>query len=306
MSGNTLKRLKQLLGAVIILASFAFIVYYWRSHPEIITQLQQVSPVAIAMILGLYAVMTFVLVLIYDTILRMCGKRIPIGENSLLTMYSSIINFFGPLQSGPGFRTVYLKQRHAVPMTSYISGTLVYYALFGTFNLLFLAVGIVSLAFAPLLLLAVVPVVLALRYVLGRTGNLGIVRRFQPYVTGSLFTRLVVLTLLQAALVIVIYSTELHAIGNPVSLTQAIAYSGAGSLALFVSLTPGALGFRESFQYISQGIHHVDSNAIVTANLLDRSVYVVFLGLLFLAILALHGRKRLQVHQPTQIQKRHP
>ncbi len=303
-----MKRLKQLLSAVIILASFAFIVYYWRSHPEIVTQLKQVSPLTIAALLGLYAVMTFVLVLIYDTILQMCGKRIPIAENSLLTMYSSIINFFGPLQSGPGFRTVYLKQKHGVSMRSYISGTLVYYALFGMFNAVFLALGIITLAYAPFLLLAVVMAILAVGYIFGRAGSRSgrsssssIMKRFQPYVSGPLFTRLAILSLLQAVIVVVIYTTELRAIGNPVSLTQAIAYSGAGSLALFVSLTPGALGFRESFQYVSQGIHHVNSNAIVTANLLDRSVYVVFLGILMILVLAFHAQKRLKIElaEPT-------
>ncbi len=123
--------------------------------------------------------------------------------------------------------------------------------------------------------------------------------RFRPYMRGQLFARLAGLTFLQACLAAAIYMVELHAIGFQASLIEGIAYAGAGSLALFVSLTPGALGFRESFQYLSQSVHHVDSNAIVTANLLDRSAYVVFLGILFLVILAFHARKRLQVDAVT-------
>ncbi len=289
-----LKRLKQLLGAFLVLASFAFLAYYWHAHPEIVTQLQSVSLPTILMLLSLYLIMTLLLVLIYDTILRICSKPIPLGEHTLLTMYSSIINFFGPLQSGPGFRTVYLKQRHGVPIKSYLSTTLVYYALFGGFNLLFLAVGIIPLAYAPILLLILLAVYLSRTHWAGRIAFLS---RFNHSLRNSLAARLAALTLLQAILVVVIYSAELRAVGSPVSLTQAIVYSGAGSLALFVSLTPAALGFRESFQYVTQGIHHVDSNAIIAANILDRSVYVAFLGLLFVIILAFHARQRLYVKE---------
>lgn len=300
--------LKQLLSVIIILASFAFFIYYWRSHPEIVTQLRQVSLITVVALLGLYACMTFVLVLIYDTVLRMCGKPISLAENSLLTMYSSVINFFGPLQSGPAFRTVYLKQRHGVPVKAYLSGTLVYYATFGILNLAFLAVGIsslISLTYVASFFLSLAVLTFISWYTVrrraksGRVGGHGrflqLVQRFQPYTSGRLFGRLVALAFMQAALVVAIYFIELEAIGNPVTFIQAVAYAGAGSLALFVSLTPGALGFRESFQYISQGLHNVDNNAIVTANLLDRSIYVLFLGILCVVILSFHAKKRLRI-----------
>lgn len=300
MNQNTSRRLKQLAGAVIMIATLAFFIYYWRSHPEIVTQLRSVSLLAIVAIIAMYAAMTLLLALIYDVILQMCGKRISFSENSLLTAYSSIINFFGPLQSGPGFRTLYLKQRHNVPMTSYVTGTLVYYGLFGIINLAFLALGLAAMSSAPLLLplmiFGFVAIGSIVRYAIRRLAWLA---RFRPYVQGSLFARLAVLTFLQASLAAAIYMIELHAIGFQASLIEAIAYAGAGSLALFVSLTPGALGFRESFQYISQSVHHVDNNAIVAANLLDRSAYIAFLAGLFLIIIGFHAQKRLTIDKNT-------
>lgn len=282
-------RIKRAAGLLVLLATLAFLIYYWRSHPEIVTQLRQVSAGAVVAIITCYLIMTLVLVLIYDAILRLSSKPIPLGEHTLLTLYSSIINFFGPLQSGPGFRTVYLKQRHNVPVKSYVSGTLLYYLLFGLINLAFLAVGLLAPILLPAVVLGIVGVIGLLRS-LPIQHNL--VQRLQSGLRSPVLLRLTLLTFLQAALVVAIYAIELHAVGQDVSLRQAIAYAGAGSLALFVSLTPAAIGFRESFQYFSQSIHGVSDTAIVAANLLDRSAYVAFLGLSFILIISLHARQR--------------
>ena len=289
----TLSRgLKRAVAIIVIVASFAFLAYYWRTHPEIVTQLKSVSPLAIAAIGGLYLLMTLLLVLIYDTILRLCAKPIPLGEHTLLTMYSSIINFFGPLQSGPGFRTLYLKQRHNVPVKAYVTGTLLYYALFGLVNLVFVVVGVMATAYLPLLLAGLAGSLLIVRRLAGRVGFLA---RFDRALRSPLLVRLAGLTALQAVLAAIIYAVELQAVGASVSPSQALAYAGAGSLALFVSLTPAALGFRESFQYVTQSLHQVSGPDIVAANVLDRSVYVAFLGLLFVLIVALHAKRRLRL-----------
>lgn len=288
---------------MVLTATFVFLVYYWRSHPEITAQLKAVSPWAVAAIIGLYLTMTLVLVGVYDTILRMCGKPIGLREHTLLTMYSSIINFFGPLQSGPGVRTVYLKQRHGVSIKAYLAGTLVYYALFGVINLSFVAMAFLSErdilpASASLFLLTAA---IALAFALLPR----IAPRLQPLLPARvrgvrldlnrrLVLRLALFTLLQALLAVAIYRVGLAALDIPVSFGQALAYAGAGSLALFVSLTPAALGFRESFQYFTQGIHGIDGQAIVTANLLDRSAYVAVLGALFVFIVLFHAKSRIE------------
>jgi uncharacterized membrane protein YbhN (UPF0104 family) len=74
-----------------------------------------------------------------------------------------------------------------------------------------------------------------------------------------------------------------------------LSYTGAANLALFVSLTPGAIGFRESFLYFSQSLHHITTAQILSANLIDRAVYVIFLLLLLLVVLIMHVGKRLRL-----------
>jgi uncharacterized membrane protein YbhN (UPF0104 family) len=66
-------------------------------------------------------------------------------------------------------------------------------------------------------------------------------------------------------------------------------------MALFVSLTPGAIGIREAFLTFSQQLHHIDTSTIVAANIIDRAVYLVFLGVLFIFVFSLHARDKLSL-----------
>ena len=91
------------------------------------------------------------------------------------------------------------------------------------------------------------------------------------------------------------YYFALRAAGTEVSLGQLVSYTGAANFALFVSITPDGIGIREAFLLFAQGIHHVSTQAIVTASLIDRATYVVFLGLLFIIALGIHARDRFRL-----------
>lgn len=281
---------------MVIIAVFLVLGITWRRHPEWYQQLRQVKPILIAAVLLLYGCMLAVLVLIYDTTLRLCGHKIPLREQTLLTMYSSIANFFGPLQSGPGVRSVYLKKRHNVSLKSYATASILYYALFAGFSGLFLLSGIRPVSRA---LLFSTGWILA-----GCFGLWLLLRRKRPKLLSSLTPqltiRLALATLLQVCLVVLIYYIELRAVGAQVSPSQAIAYTGAANFALFVSLTPGALGFRESFLIFSRHIHQIGSSVVIVANILDRAVYVFFLGILFLLALGLHAKAKLKLEKVTE------
>lgn len=273
-----MKRTKQILGLVVIVVTLVIFGHYWQSHPKLWWQLQNVNPLLILGLLGLYCLVITALTLAYDALLRLSKVRLPLQENLLLTMYSTIVNFFGPLQSGPGFRMVYLRKRHKVPIRTYAFFTLFYYAMFAGLSVLFLLVSLPVWLFIALiggLALAVVGWLV-----------------LKPAISIHLISYLGLATLLQVFFTMLVYWAELSAVGAHASLSQAVTYTGAANLALFVSLTPGALGFRESFLLLSRHLHHISSANIVAANVLDRAVYVVFLGLLFVVILALHAKDK--------------
>ena len=108
------------------------------------------------------------------------------------------------------------------------------------------------------------------------------------------WTYMALATLLQVVLWVIIFYVELQTVSH-VSLSQVLVYTGAANLALFVSLTPGAIGFRESFLLFSQRLHHIDTATIVAANTIDRAIYIVLLIILAIGIFATHANRRLKV-----------
>ncbi len=283
------KRIRIVLAWVIILLTTVVFVRYVRSNPSVWWQLQETKLVTIVAILFGYAVMTGVLAVLYKVMTDICRVNIPAKENLLLTMYSSVVNFFGPLQSGPGFRTVYLKKKYHINVPAYLGVSLLYYACFAAMSGLILLSGwlgwwvLLVVILGPVMLYSATPKLLK---------NPVISRRIPRLLPLRSLAILVSLSALQVLVVAVIYFTELQSISSGVSFGQALIYTGAANFALFVSLTPGALGFRESFLYFSRGLHGIDEPTIIAANILDRGVYVVFLGLLFVIILAMHGQKK--------------
>jgi uncharacterized membrane protein YbhN (UPF0104 family) len=286
-------KIKNSLIVVILVLTIAVFVHFFVQHPEYIRQLGQTNPWWIVAVVALNIPMIILLVFIYDACLGLCGKRIAWKENFLLTSYSSIVNFFGPLQSGPGVRAAYLKTRHQVRLRDYTLATLVYYGLFAFFSALFLLVGTRPWWQTALALL----VVAGVSYFLVRTF---IQRDKQPtdsqfHLRGNILARLTVLTFLQVLLTAITYFVELRAVNPHIGWGQAVSYAGAANFALFVSLTPDAIGFREAFLLFSQHLHHVSTANILSANIIDRGSYVIFLLLLFLVVLATHAKDRLHL-----------
>jgi uncharacterized membrane protein YbhN (UPF0104 family) len=277
----------------ILLITTATFIRFFTTHPQYWEQLKEVSPSVILTVLAFNAVLIFILAAIYRLCVLLCGKQIEPRENFLLTAYSSIINFFGPLQSGPGVRAVYLKTRLQVRLRDYTFVTLLYYGIFAVINIGFLLAGTRPWWQTAVALLAAC------------SFSAFIVNRFQKRdkkpgesqltLEAKLLVALVLFTFMQIFVLCLVYYTELQAVNASISFRQAISYTGAANLALFVSLTPGAIGFRESFLYFSQSLHHVSTANILSANLIDRAVYVIFLLLLLIVVLAMHAGKKLRL-----------
>jgi uncharacterized membrane protein YbhN (UPF0104 family) len=296
--GNMKQRLPAWLKTGLVLGILALttglFIYFFATHPEIVRSLSHLNPWLLVALLLLYGVSIFILVIVYHFTLLICGHRMGWRENLLLTSYSSIANFFGPLQSGPGVRAVYLKKRHNVALRDYTLASLVYYAFFAIFSAGFLLVGSTAWWLAALGMCGMMAgCFVVIRWSLQRARR----RQQAPRLDFSTYNvvMLGLATLAQLVLVALIYWIELHAVNSHASVRQAVTYTGAANFALFVSLTPGAIGFRESFLLFSQHLHHLSTASVLGASLIDRAVYVVFLGLLFAGVLAVHGSRKLRL-----------
>lgn len=273
---------------IILLATFVLFIDYVSTHPSVREQLRDTSPLLIASLLGLYALFVGSLALVNTATLKLCKKTLSASETVLLTMYSSVINFFGPLQSGPAFRAIYLKQKHGVKFRDYTGASFVYYFFYALFSGLFLLSGLLGWW-----LVAAIFFILVSLAALKRLNHRW--PRRLSHLAGSRWYLLALASLLQVSVLAIIYYVELRAVSPGINFSQALAYTGAANFALFVALTPGAIGFRESFLLFSQSIHNVDTPTIIAANLIDRAVYVVLLVLIAVFIFGSHANRRFRI-----------
>jgi uncharacterized membrane protein YbhN (UPF0104 family) len=284
--------IKRTLVIVLLLLTVGLFINFFRQHPEYIRQLGHTNPWWIVAVIALNIPMIGLLVIIYDACLQLCGKRMGLRENFLLTSYSSLVNFFGPLQSGPGVRAVYLKTKHQIRLRDYTLATLLYYALFASFSALFLLAG--NRPWWQTLVVFCLVVGFSgsvIKFFVGRDKKPS---DSQFKLSRRPLVQLIIATFAQVLLSAITYYVELKAVDPHVHWGQAAAYSGAANFALFVSLTPDAIGFRETFLVLSQKLHHISTGHILSANIIDRGAYLIFLLLLFVFVLAVHAKERLR------------
>jgi uncharacterized membrane protein YbhN (UPF0104 family) len=221
--------------------------------------------------------------------LRICSKRLVLKESFLLNAYSTLVNFFVPGQGGIAVRGAYLKKIHNLKVRNYVFTALLYYAFYAALSTLLLLVDSrpwwqTLLATSLVALLSYAVIYLYQKRSKTTRSELDLT----PRSLGSLF----IWTCLQALIQITIYFVELHRVNDHIRLQQAITYTGAANFSLFVALTPGAIGIRESFLIFSRRLHHISDANIVAANVIDRGVFLVFLGILFLLTLGFHAKYR--------------
>ncbi|HUD07192.1 MAG TPA: lysylphosphatidylglycerol synthase domain-containing protein [Candidatus Saccharimonadales bacterium] len=286
------KNLRLAISLLATLTAVYIILQYLLKHRSLLTQLSHVSLLIILLLVALYILIFGVLVLILGVILKICYSPIGKQENVLLNAYSLFINFFIPGQGGPAFRGIYLKKRRNLLFRNYIAGSLLYYAMYGLLSICFVLAG--SRPWWQTALASAVVVGLSFP-VVNMLKDRSVLRKTKLNLNFLNVGLLWLVTLSQLLLQFIIYFIELHNANKHIAVHQAIAYSGIANLALFVALTPGAIGIRESFLVLSERLHHISSANIIVANVIDRSVYLVFLGLALILIISLHAKDKLLI-----------
>lgn len=286
------------LATVIIVATFGLFTHYLINNPEVIQTVLSLSPLTLLLLSAAYALTILANVFVLHASLAIIKKFMPFSENITLTSYSSIVNFFGPLQSGPGFRAAYLKKRHNVSIKKFFYLTVIFYAFFALINGLIIMFSLM-VSYADVWLSSVMTVLLIsvaglTTWVLWqRIPRLRHLLQSIPF--NNIHTWYIGAgALLLSAATTLAYFLELTHIDASIRLWQVVVYAAAANLSLFVSLTPGAIGFRESFLLLSQQLHNISPETILAASIIDRAFYVLFLLALFVILLLFGTRRRLQ------------
>jgi uncharacterized membrane protein YbhN (UPF0104 family) len=293
------RSLKLALVGVILTGTITAFVLYAKGHPEVIHKIRDITPGMIALLMLCFTLWFTSLVFILHVTLRMFDKTLSRQENILLNAYSSLVNFFGPAQSGPAFRGLYLKKRHGLKFKHYIFGTLLYYAFYAILSAFLLFVG--SRPWWQTVLLVIAAVVSSIAVLKWYTKRSKLAN--QPGVNVVNLGWLLVGVMLQMVAQVGAFYVELSSVDPGSSFGQVLAYTGSANFALFASITPGAIGIREGLLVFTQGIHHISSTTIVAANIIDRAAYLIFLGVLFVLVLALHAKEKLHVSSVRQQDK---
>lgn len=283
-----IKKLRLFGGIFVLILTAIVIGRYIVKNPQVVTQLRSANSGTIIILLLLYAGIMLCLTVVNTLSVQLGGKKIGFLRSLGLTGTSSIANFFGPLQSGVGIRAVYFKTKLGIPVKKYLTVSLYYYGFYAFFSGIFLLFGSARWRLPLLGLL-----------ILGSTGTVWYIKRqtarvrelsLQPH----LLIKLAGITLAQLILTTTVYGVELAALGKSFHLSQLISYSGASNFSLFVAITPGAIGIREAFLVFSESLHHLSRETIISANILDRGVYVLFLCGLFGLLLLTHTQIKLR------------
>ena len=294
-----MKKWRPILSIGILLLTIFVFARYLVLNPEVVRQLRQVNPLYIFLIMGLYLGIIFSLTIVNTISVRLCGKKIGKKESFNLTSTSSIANFFGPLQSGVGIRAVYFKTKLGIPIKQYGLASLYYYGMYAFLSGMFLLFGNPSLRL-PLFICLLGGLIATIFYIRYKTNQAHIKN---PHITIELLLKLFFTVLLQLSLITIIYFLQLQALGKSPDLSQVISYSGAANFSLFVAITPGAIGIREAFLVFSQNLHHINRDLVVAANILDRGIYVLFLGLLFIWLVSTHAQIKIKSRQTEKTQQ---
>ncbi len=281
---------KKYLSPILILATLILAVYYLLHHKSLLTNLEHISILTLFIVFVLYIVMLIILSYIFLATTRLLSVKLDFRNNILLNAYSLFMNFFIPGQTGPLYRGYYLKQKYKIKYADFLLATIVYFTLYIIIAVIFILAGSQRYYITILgSLLFSILIYLAIRYY------------FQKHTPDSLnlsFKNILILftfTFLQYVIQSIIYYIEINNVDHSVHIGNVITYTGTANLAIFVSLTPGAIGIREAFLIFSERLNHLTSSIIVLANIIDRSVYLIFLIILGLVVILFHVQSKLKV-----------
>ncbi|HUA12989.1 MAG TPA: lysylphosphatidylglycerol synthase domain-containing protein [Candidatus Sulfotelmatobacter sp.] len=280
------------VGLLVILLGYGG--YYIYHNRSLFSSLKTTSLATITKVYLLYWVILAVLVLIFFATLKICSKRISLIENLKLNIHTVLINFFVPGQGGPAYRGGYMYKVHNLKIKKYILSTLIYYGIYAVLSFMFLFAFKFKVWQTILLALLVAGFSFL---VISRYSKKSKLRPTDLHLSSTAMLLILLATLLQLVVQSIIFGIELHSVNPSIHESQIISYTGAANLTLFAALTPGAIGIREAFLVFTQHIHHISTANIIAANIIDRSVYIVFLLTLAVLIGGYHAYKRYSSRQ---------
>lgn len=302
---------KSLKISLFILVIVLFI-YYYLNNKESFAKLQQIHPAILLLIIVLQFGVIVTNILFYKYSLSFFGARIELKDNYKVIVRSSLINFFGFLQGGTGYRAFFAKRYFNINYKKFsllfAVNTILVFAVSGLMGLIGVSARILSsgwnesnlIVFAFFLLtLSGIVLVLSVRerysilqfHAFARLRE--IVKQWHTLVSYRSFVlRLFVVAVCQFVIMTIVYGMELATLGYNPDLFGLLIYTAVANFSLLVALTPSAIGIREGLLIFSQNSLGVSTEAVVLAGTMDRAVYFILLVIMAVSLYVLRIRPR--------------
>ena len=235
-------------------------------------------------------------------------KKFSLAHGIYITILSAIGNFFGPLLGGASIRAVYLKKYHNLSYSKFTATLMGYYLILFISNAL---LAILSLVLLPkthqtgfligffvvwlLFMVGISFVRLPKRHRFKKLEQYKLSRfvlkvlyeieeGWQVLIKNRvLLTRLLFLAFLSLGGTYFVSFIEFQALGIPLNVGALGLYTAIVATSLLLSLTPGAIGIRESLLVLVGTTLDISNHQIVQIAIIDRGVHFLLLGFLYIA-----------------------
>jgi uncharacterized protein (TIRG00374 family) len=296
---------RQILGLIVL----GVFIGYFALNKESFRPLTEIRPVYLIGVSLCYIAIVYTNGLFIKYVIEPYKKYISVSESTRVSLLSSLGNFFATSGAGLGFRAVYLKKKHGLGYSDYMTTLYGNYLLIFIINALFglLSLGLVSnrtgvqflgatMFFASLLFVSLVLCFVKLPYSFFMNSRLSLVKTVLRYLKSMtegwnnivsdkrLLLHLTSLITIQLFLTFLIGWLEFTSLQIEVGMPELLLFSVLGSLSIFVSLTPANLGVKEGIYLLTAAVIGITTPQIVSIALIDRGILFGTLFVLWLLI----------------------
>jgi uncharacterized protein (TIRG00374 family) len=304
--------MKLKLSSILTLLFIAAFIVYFLVSPELLSPLRDVS-LGILVLIGITKMSIYLVNgLFMQWSVEVFTERMKLSEGVYVAVLSAIGNFFGPLLGGATIRAVYLKKVHNLSYSFFTSTLAGYYVILFAANSLLAVVSLVFLSKTNpspgLFIFFTVWLTVMILLMFARLPKRERLykfehRRLAKFVitvvydieTGwhklishrGLVAKLFFLATCGFIITFLTGLLEFRAIGVTISVAGLGLYTAVSTSSMLISLTPGAIGIRESLLIVTSSAMGVTANQILQVAVIDRAVSFAILGILYLLTLYL-------------------
>jgi len=284
---------------------FIFAFYFWKNK-EIFKPLLLVPVASLIGVALTKIAFNFSNGLFLKWSIEVFTKKIQFLEGVYVAILSAIGNYFGPLLGGATIRAVYLKKVHNLSYSYFASTLAGYYLILFAANCVLAIISLLNIERTPfvssLLIFFTVWLAIMILLMLIRLPNINKFKRFEKnkaskfiikalYETETgwrliqkkrhLVLKLLMLAMLGFAITFVTGLIEFNAVSAEISLAGLGLYTAISTTSMLISLTPGAIGIRESLLLLTSSAVGVSREQILQVAVIDRGVTFIVLAVLY-------------------------